>query len=97
MTEVMEIARFKTLEGQDARAAAAGVDAWLAARPGFVARVVLGPDAEGYYTDLVRWRSADDAHAAMAEMEQSADAAAFLAALDPSSVEMRHLPVVHVA
>jgi heme-degrading monooxygenase HmoA len=93
--EVMEIARFRFVDGdaEAAARAAAGVSAWLQAQPGFRSRVLVGPDDEGAYTDLVRWRSAADAHAAMAAMEQSEVAMAFMAQIDPASVQLRHAPV----
>lgn len=92
MADVMEIARFGVLEGADLTAAE-GIAAWLAAQPGFVSRTLVGPDAGGRYTDLVRWRSMDDARAAAAAMPSSPDAGAFMAIVDPSTVEMQHLEV----
>lgn len=96
MHEVMEIARFSVNAGTDVAAAAASVDTWLARQPGFLGRTLVGPDAGGRYTDLVRWRSAADAHAAMQAFEQDPGACAFMAAIDPATVEMSHLPVVLV-
>ena len=94
MSEVMEIARFKFVEVVDAAQAAAEVEVWLAAQPGFRSRVLLGPDPEGYYTDLIRWETAAEAHEAMAAMAQSEVAMAFMARIDPASVQMSHAPVV---
>ena len=94
MFEVMETARFKFVEPVDAAQAAAEVEVWLAAQPGFRSRVLLGPDREGYYTDLVRWGTAAAAEAAMAAMAQSDVAMAFMARIDPASVQMSHAPVL---
>jgi heme-degrading monooxygenase HmoA len=94
VSEVMEIARFRFIDGADAAPAAAAVAAWLSAQPGFRSRVLVGPDNEGYYTDLVRWQSAGDAHRAMEAMPSSDAAMAFMARIDPASVDMRHAPVV---
>lgn len=94
MSEVMEIARFRFVEGARAAEAAAAVHAWLAAQPGFRSRVLLGPDGDGVHTDLVRWQTAADAQAAMVAMERSEVAMAFMAQIDPASVQMSHLPVL---
>ena len=134
MSEVMEIARFRFVEGARAAEAAAAVHAWLAAQPGFGAQetaaaaaakgdggggagwdstlsteatpahapsrssafeaVLLGPDGDGVHTDLVRWQTAADAQAAMVAMERSEVAMAFMAQIDPASVQMSHLPVL---
>jgi Chondroitinase B len=56
--------------------------------------VLLSPDPDGYYTDLVRWRSSADAHGAMTAMQGSEIAMAFMARIDPAAVQMSHLPVV---
>jgi hypothetical protein len=90
----MEIARFRFVDGAAAATAAAAVGAWLSAQPGFRSRVLVGPDNDGYYTDLVRWRSVEDAHRAMEAMPGSDAAMAFMARIDPASVDMRHAPVV---
>jgi heme-degrading monooxygenase HmoA len=94
MSEVMEMVRFTFAGGVDAAQVAAGVEAWLAAQPGFRSRVLVGPDPDGHYTDLVRWATEADAHAAMAAMEHSEVAMAFMARIDPASVQMKHVPVV---
>jgi len=94
MSEVMEIVRFQFVEVVDAAQAAAEVEVWLAALPGVLSRVLLGPDPEGNYTNLVRCGTAAEADAAMAAMAQSAVAMAFRARIDPASVQVSRVPVV---
>lgn len=94
MSDILEIARFKFVDGANAAQSAGAIDAWLAAQPGFVSRVMVGPDADGYYTDLVRWQGAEPAQQAMAAMAQSVEAADFMRVVDPSSVQMSHVPVL---
>jgi hypothetical protein len=94
MAEVMEIVRFAMVGGADPRESAPGMDRWLAAQPGFVSRVLLGPDEEGRYTDLVRWSSLAEAHAAMERSQRDPELAALFAAIDPGAVEVIHLPVL---
>ena len=94
MADVMGMVRFRVMGGAELGAVAAGVGAWLSAQRGFVSRTLVGPDADGVYTDLVRWRSAEDAHAAMAACEDEPSVGAFMAAVDPATVDMRHVPVI---
>ena len=90
-SEVMEVVRFRSLAPLGEQSAS--VHAWLRARPGFVARVLLGPDAQGGWVDVVRWRSMADAEAAAAAMGSEPSLASFLLSIDPESVVMEHWPV----
>lgn len=97
MRDVMELARFCVHEGvelETVRAHAGDLDAWLRAQPGFVTRTLVGPDSEGWFTDIVRWRSHEQAHAAGARIMQEPSLAKFMALIDPARVQMSHLPVV---
>lgn len=97
MADMLEIARFKVTEGADVAAAARAIDPWLAGQPGFVSRALAGPDDDGTYTDVVRWLDRQSAMAAMAAAEQSPEAARFMAIVDPTSVSMSHVELVHTS
>jgi hypothetical protein len=94
---IAEIVTFTLTPGTDpdrfARAAAA-LDPWLASAPGFLDRCLsCGPD--GVWTDHVLWADLPAAMAAAEALPTRPEAAAFLAAIDPSSVAMRHAQVLH--
>ena len=94
MNDVREIASFgATASAAEVRRAAAGMESWLATQTGFVSRVLVGPDAEGRWVDLVRWRSQEAAEAAAAQIMNAPAAGAFMAVIDPGTVSMRHLPL----
>lgn len=95
--EVMEMARFSVVGGladEVATERLAGATDWLRRQPGFLSRTLLGPDAGGRWTDLVRWRSHVDAEAAMAAFGASPELAATRSVIDPSTVEVSHHPIV---
>lgn len=97
MNEVMEIARFAVADGTqhaEVTTRAHAIDGWLGEQPGFLSRSLVGPDAEGKWTDLVRWRSKEDALRAASAMGDVPELAPFMQMIDPESVEMQHLPVV---
>lgn len=98
--EVMEIARF-TVVGEvgaaEVAARMAGATVWLRRQPGFVARTLLAPGPDGRWTDLVRWRSHEDAAAALTASASSPELAAALAVIEPSSVELSRRPIVAAA
>ncbi len=97
MNEVMELARFGVLAGvqtEAVRAHAHDLDSWLRTQPGFVARTLVGPDSEGWFTDIVRWRSQEQALAAAGRIMQEPSLAKFMALIDPARVQMSHAPVI---
>lgn len=95
---VAEIVTFALVPGTDPDAfarAAAALDLWLAAVPGFRGRC-LSRSPEGAWTDHVLWADLAAATAAADALPARPEAAAFLAALDPASVRMRHDRVAHL-
>ena len=94
--EVVEMARFSVAldRAADLRETAAGLERWLVKQPGFLSRILVGPDEHGAYTDLVRWRCLADAQAAGGLIMGEPSAQAFMAVITPGSVEMRHAPVL---
>ena len=97
MSDVIELAKFGVRGGVSERAVqerARDLDAWLKQQPGFVGRTLVGPDAEGFFTDIVRWKSKAEAFAAGERVMKEPCAAAFMALIDPARVHMSHAPVV---
>jgi hypothetical protein len=97
MMEVLEVVRFGVLPGVDTSLVAgraAAIAGWLSDQPGFVSRVLAGPDEAGRWTDVVRWRSAEDAHRAASGFGGAPEAGPFIALLDGATVEMQHLTIV---
>lgn len=93
---VVEIVTFRLTEGADPaafRAAAAATDAILAADPAYGARLLV-QGADGGWTDIVRWASAEAAGAAAARMMDDPRAAPFMAMIDAASIAMRHDAVI---
>lgn len=96
MALTAEIVIFRTLPGptkDDVQKAAASVGPWLAGQRGFVVRSLSCSD-EGLWTDHVLWASHEDATRAGAAFMAEPSAAAFMAMIDPESVQMSHAPVV---
>jgi hypothetical protein len=62
---------------------------WLRHRRGYMRRDLL-EDESGQWIDLGRWETREDALAAADAFAQSADAAAFMDAVEPESVRMLH-------
>jgi hypothetical protein len=94
---VAEIVTFRLVPGTDPDAfacTAAALDPWLAAAPGFLGRCLsCAPD--GVWTDHVLWTDLPAASAAAEALPTRPEAAAFLAAIDLSSVTMCHAQVRH--
>jgi hypothetical protein len=93
---VMEIVTFRLVAGvADAAflAAAAGTGAMVAAQPGFVRRRLLRDEA-GLWTDSVEWQSLGAAHAAAETLMTVPAFAPFMAAIDMSSLTLRHIPIL---
>ncbi|MCP8882684.1 hypothetical protein NIM87_04170 [Devosia sp. XJ19-1] len=74
-------------------AANAQVNHWVRQQTGFVSRT-LSEGADGEWTDIVIWSSAEDAEAAAAQMNQDMDRFEAMAMIEPSSIVMRHAAVV---
>ncbi len=69
--------------------AARDTEAFVRAAPGFIARrLTRGED--GRWTDYVEWESRASARAAAERIMADPGTAAFIAAIDPGSIEMRH-------
>jgi len=92
---VLEIVTFNSASGisPDALATAgAAIHPWLVDQPGFVRRSLARAD-DGGWVDCVTWSSMETAHTAAASMRSAPGAPAFLAAIDMSSVTVRHFRV----
>lgn len=94
--EVLEMARFAMVGGSTEvlRGAAQRIETWLRMQPGFRSRTLVGPDEQGRFTDLVRWRRHEDAVGAGRRFMESECAREFLALVQKDSVEMCCAPVV---
>jgi hypothetical protein len=93
---VMEIVTFRLNPGiTDAAflSAARGTKAVVAAQPGFIHRSLLRDDV-GEWTDTVTWQSLAKAHAAARILMADPAFAPFGAAIDMTSVTMRHVPIL---
>lgn len=93
---VAEIVRFTARPGASPEAlaeASAGLAGWLGGQAGFVARA-LSRAPDGSYTDHVIWTSMEAAKAAAEAIMSAPAAGAFMALIDPASVEMSHAPIV---
>ncbi len=95
MTLTAEIVTFRTLPGlvpEEVSKAASTVGPWLARQRGFVARS-LSCSNDGQWTDHVLWASHEDAARAGEAFMAEPSALAFMAMIDPESVQMNHAPV----
>ncbi|MFH5821466.1 antibiotic biosynthesis monooxygenase family protein [Georgenia sp. AZ-5] len=93
---IVEVSQFRLVPGADEDAFLAAAEetqtGFLATQPGFVGRELLrGPD--GSWLDIVRFESADAAHAAFAAFVGHPSTSAFEAMLDPEAVSMTHWAV----
>ena len=87
-----EIVTFRLIEGADEAefiTAAEGMMSFLQSTGAFESRT-LSKDADGLWTDHLRWTSRDAAKTAATEMMQQPEAGPFMALIDPDSVTMRH-------
>jgi hypothetical protein len=92
---ILEIAEFSLAPGQTEEAFLStrpAMLAWLQGRDGFLSLRLAREGAR--WTDVVEWRDMAAAQAAGAALMEEPALRPFLAALDPSSVAMRHLEVV---
>jgi hypothetical protein len=93
---VMEIVTFRLVPGisdADFLTAAKATRAMVAAQPGFVRRSLLR-DETGLWTDTIHWQSLPQAQAAAAIVMADPAFAAFGAAIDMASIDMRHTPIL---
>jgi hypothetical protein len=93
---IAEIVSFRLLPDTDETAflaAARATGAPVSARPGFLRRSLSRGD-DGLWTDYVEWRDLASAQAAAEAVVSLPEFAAFVAAIDPSEVTMRHAPVL---
>lgn len=89
---VIECVLFRLVEGTDPAIFAkdaADLNTWISRQPGFIART-LSCAADGEWIDHVTWASMEDAQAAAAKLMLAPEAEAFMSAINPSSVAMRH-------
>jgi hypothetical protein len=94
-TTVLELVFFQAAAGCTHEQMLAAIDAsqtWLARQPGYISRRVSHDGAQ--WVDAVVWASLDQALRAAEGFNQSPEAQAFGALIDPSSVRMHHLQVV---
>jgi hypothetical protein len=96
MTEnVMELVQFRAAPGVSEAtlvAAAAAIEPWLRACPGFLSRR-LAVDEDRVWADCVVWSDMRAAQAAAKALPTIPSAAPFLEAIDMASVRMRHLTI----
>ncbi len=95
---IVELVRFRLAEGADREAfarSARTLDGLVKSWPGFVSRTLSGSD-DGLYTDHIVWRDMAAAEAAARALPAAPEAAPFMAAIDMTSVEMSHSPVITV-
>jgi len=69
--------------------AAKGMNAWVAARPGFVHRR-LSCTADGMWIEHIQWQDMTSAKAAAAEIGKAPQNAGFLSAIDGKTVQLMH-------
>ncbi len=97
MESTLEIVRFRTHEAVTDAAflkASEEVSAWANAQPGFQYRC-LTKEEDGGWLDLVFWADLGAAKAASEKFMAGNGKGEFMTMIDPSTVEMRHLPVRH--
>jgi hypothetical protein len=93
---VMEIVTFRLTPGISEAAflvAAKDTGALVAAQPGFIRRSLLRDDA-GLWTDAIEWHSLTAAHTAAQTVTADPSFAPFGAAIDMTSLTMRHVPIL---
>jgi hypothetical protein len=93
---VAEIVTFRVIPGVDPQAfltAARTTEMPVSAQPGFIRRS-LSRDETGLWTDYVEWADPPSALAAAEAVMALPEFGAFMAAIDPTSAQMRHAPVL---
>lgn len=94
MNEVIVLTSFRVISDAGLVAASDGMDALYAREPGFVSRALVGPDADGGYLEIIRWRSRHDAYEAMAALARDLRTAPYLNVIDSATIDVRVLPIV---
>jgi hypothetical protein len=93
---VAEIVTFRLIPGSDPQAflsAARTTEMPVSAQPGFIRRS-LSRDETGLWTDYVEWADLPSALAAAEAVMALPEFGPFMASIDPTSVQMRHAPVL---
>ena len=89
---IIETVTFKLNDGVSREAfvaAAEGMSAWVAARPGFVHRR-LSCTEEGIWIEHIQWQDMSSAKAAAAGIGKAPGNAEFLSAIDGKTVQLMH-------
>lgn len=89
---VIETVTFTLNEGvsrKDFISAAKGMNAWIAARPGFKHRR-LSCATDGTWIEHIEWETLDAAKSAAAEIGTAPGSADFLSVIDGPTVQLRH-------
>lgn len=93
---VLELVTFRTATGVENEVLlerARGIDPVLRTMPGFVERrLAQAPD--GSWIDALVWTSLEDAEAAAASIGLRPEGQAFFEVIDPSSIDLRHAPIM---
>jgi len=94
MTEALEIVTFRLKPGSEPGFIAGNglLGDWLARQPGFLSRCLARQD-DGVWVDLVRWQSREQALAAAGRIMAEIGDCDAMRAIDPASVDMKHLAV----
>jgi uncharacterized membrane protein YdcZ (DUF606 family) len=96
-TPVAEIVTFRLVAGAEAEAfvtAARALEPMLAATGAVLGRT-LSQDADGLWTDHIRWTSMEAAKTTAAAMMRDPAAAPMMQMIDPDQVQMRHAPILY--
>jgi hypothetical protein len=92
---IAEIVTFRLNDGvpaTDFREAAGRLEPFLRRTGGMIART-LSCDRDGLWTDHILWETRADADRAAGALPKTPEAAAMMAAIDESTVAMRHAEV----
>ena len=94
MTEALEIVTFRLKPGSEPGFIAGNglLGDWLARPPGFLSRCLARQD-DGVWVDLVRWQSREQALAAAGRIMAEIGDCDAMRAIDPASVDMKHLAI----
>jgi len=95
-TPVLEFASFRLAPGTDRATfldSAKATEAMLRAR-GTLIRRQLTVDTDGLWTDVVEWRSLEDAQSAAKDLMEDPDFLPFLQQIDMDSATMRHAQIL---
>ncbi|MET3519125.1 MULTISPECIES: hypothetical protein [Mesorhizobium] len=94
MAETLEIVTFRLKPGTEAGFVDGNglLSDWLARQPGFLSRCLARQD-DGGWVDLVRWQSREQALAAAGRIMAEIGDCQAMRAIDPASVDMKHLAV----